>query len=317
MAEHADLLRRCWLPGLSQIEASRNPQDIRLWIASRKYQVYKEATYPVELSFPDSHEICKAFAGEIVRMTLASLETVISISGVSRLPRSRAWSVVQWYYAAFYSAHAILRMCGISLTQLEAGHVGDIRIISELYGYQSQMQSGFHSARVQGQCLLLEKMSGSGGSHEFLWSTFSRFLEQVGNDLLASGGASRDVQEFVLSLDNLRSVLNQQSSRSGAWLSKIRNQVNYRHQLGVWFPYGPSENAHVGLHRHAIERRCRADDIEIVSLATGSILDSFLSACRYIIALCEDSALEMQRRSNVRRPFHDYGIRALRNHANA
>jgi hypothetical protein len=317
MADHADLLRRCWLPGLSQIEASRNPQDIRLWIASRRYQVYKEATYPVELSFPDSREICQAFAGEIIRMTLASLETLISISGVSRLPRSRAWSVVQWYYAAFYSAHAILRMCGTSLIQLEAGHVRDIRIISDLYGYQSQMQSGFHLVRVQGQCLLLNKMSGTGGSHEFLWSTFSSFLGQVGSDLLASGGASRDVQEFVLCLDNLRSVLNQQPSRSGAWLSMIRNQVNYRHQLGVWFPYGPSENAHDGLHRHALARRCRADDIEIVSLATGSILDSFLSACRYIIALCEDTAVEMQRRSTVRRPFHDYGISALRNHVNA
>lgn len=316
MADHADLLRRFWLPGLTQIEASRNLKDIRLWVADRNYQVYKEATYPVELSFTDSHEICQAYAGEIVRMTLASLETVMSICDVARLPRSRAWSVVQWYYAAFYSAHAILRMCGISLTHLEVGHVGDIRVISGLYGYQSQMQSGFHSARLHGQCLLLEKMSGPGGSHEILWSIFSGFLEQVGQDLLASGGASRDVQEFALCLDNLRLVLNQQSSSRGAWLSRIRNQVNYRHQLGVWFPYGPSDSAHDGIHRHAKSRKCRAADIEIISLNTGSTMDSFLSACRYIIALCEDSSLEMHRRSTVRRPFHEYGICALRNHAN-
>ncbi|QVL53157.1 MAG: hypothetical protein KFB97_01590 [Cyanobium sp. M30B3] len=294
----------------------RDLKDIRIWISDRKYQVYKEASYPVELSFVDSNEICQAFAGEIVRMTLASLETVTSISSVSRLPRSRAWSVVQWYYAAFYSAHAILRMCGISLTQLETGHISDIRVISGLYGYQCQMQGGLHLARMDGQRLVLENMSSLGGSHEVLWSIFSDFLEKVGRDLLAGGGSSIDIQEFALCLDNLRLVLNQHSSRKGSWLSKIRNQVNYRHQLGVWFPYGTSSSAHEDLLRHATSRRCSAADIEIVTLRMGSTLDSFLSACRYVIALCEDSSLEMKRRATVRRPFHEYGICALRNYAN-
>lgn len=313
MAEFADLLRRQWLPGLAEVEARKSLSDVRGWIVGRNFQVYQPVRYPAVLAFSDRRPLCEAFAGEIVRMSMASCESVASIAPVSRLPRTRAWAVVQWYYAAFYAAHALLRMFGTGLIQLERGHVNEIRRIALAFGEPCDVEGGFHSVRVNGATLVLDKMTANGGSHEFLWSVFDRFLAGTSSSLLAAGGSSSDVQTLALRLDDLRAVLNLPPATAGSWLSYIRNRVNYRHELGVWYPHGEETVERSAILDTAVGSAVLADDVLLPPAGRAPALQSFLSACRFIVALCEDSAAEMSYRSTARRSFHQNGILRLRN----
>jgi hypothetical protein len=313
MAQFADLLRRLWLPGLAEVEAQKSLTDVRGWIAARNFQVYQPVRYPAVLTFSDRRPVCEAFAGEIVRMSMASCESVASIAPVSRLPRTRAWAVVQWYYAAFYAAHALLRMFGVGLVQIERGHVTEIRRIADVFGQPCNIEGGFHSVRVVNSTLVLTKMSGNGGSHEFLWHVFDDFLAGASSELLAARGASSDVQALALRLDDLRAILNLPPATSGSWLSYVRNRVNYRHELGVWYPYGEDTAERSAILDAAVGATPHADDVPLSVGGQAPALQSFLSACRFIVALCEDSAAEMSYRSLARRSFHQHGLLRLRN----
>lgn len=314
MRATADSLRRFWIPGLLDVVGTPNPIDIRSWIIDEEFQIYAIPANPLVLNFAEPGPIVQAYAGEISRMSRAAAETAAGISKVSALPKSTAWAVVQWYYAAFYAAHAILRMTGRSLTQIEPGHALRIRIVAELFGFQHNQAAGLHEIRldIQSGTLTLERIQpGSGGSHEALWQRFGEWLHESALALLATGAQSRTIQDASGKLTELASVLSTAPAQKHCWLSYVRNHVAYKHEFSAWFPYRQQGKRDSNLFNEPGVVPENADGRELTD-GKGGPLGRFSDACRLIVALCYDLSVEMVERSPKRASFQKHGMVALK-----
>jgi hypothetical protein len=291
-----------------------NTVDLRHWIGLRSFQVYQPLLYTFRLNYAESAPLYEAIAAETIRMSLAAAESVTSIRPVVQLPKSKAWAVVQWYYAAFYAAHAIMRMSGHALIQLETGHASDISAVAGLFGMPSQVTAGFHSLSVDATLRHVEfsKMTGEGGSHEFLWSVFERWLADSSAALLSTPGAARDLQDVANRLDDLRSILNSPQAKRGAWLSYVRNRVNYRHEFSTWFPYDGHDDADLCVFSSADLLCENTDTLTLPRRGTVRPIVLFLAATQFLVTLCHDLAVEMQLRAPRRDSFHNFGMLHLR-----
>lgn len=308
MPNFADTLRRFWLPRLNEISGKPSLPDVRAWIGRQKFQAYSPIKYPFQLTYSDQDLICQAIAGETVRMSTAALESIVSIQPVANLPRSKAWAAIQWYYAAFYSAHALLRMFGQSLVQLDAGQARDINQVASLFGQAGSASAGFHLIEIisVSKTVVFSKMDGSGGSHEFMWRSFERWLDIKSKELLKTSGSIIEIQDVVTRLDDLRAILNTPPAPVGSWLSHVRNLVNYKHDLATWHPYLGHNDRDLCLFSYAVPPPSKADSIRLSPPMRP--LERFLAACRFIVALCLETSAEMSLRCPTNDSFHNKGV---------
>jgi hypothetical protein len=251
-----------------------------------------------------------AMAGEYSRMAVAALETVVSIVANPTLPRSKGWATIQWYYASFFAAHALLRAFGVSLTQLDQGHIKDINTVCAAWGQPSTLKNGFHkfSLDARAKNLSLDCLPGTGGTHEIMWKLFTDKLADMSKALLVSGTSVPTIQHTAATLDALRQVLRCSPSPRGAWLSYIRNRVNYQHEMGAWFPYHGHVDADTILVAGDPKDLLNALDEPLPMSPSVPPLVAFRAACRYIVALCISTAEEMERRCPAGTSFQSQGV---------
>ena len=109
--------RPYWLPGLNEVNKCVL-MGLGGWITEKEFQIYQQLENEkviLSISRPDS--LKSAFAADCNRMSSAAFESIENITPSENLPRSVAWLIIRSYYSAFFAAHAILRMVGISCTQ--------------------------------------------------------------------------------------------------------------------------------------------------------------------------------------------------------
>ena len=58
----------------------------------------------------------------------------MGIGIVGGLPKSTGWILIRAYYAAFFAAHSLLRMFGISCIQLDAQQITAISRVAHALG---------------------------------------------------------------------------------------------------------------------------------------------------------------------------------------
>jgi hypothetical protein len=310
----ADAVRRFWIPGLLEIVGNPQPVDLRSWLASGQFQIYSAPGNPFVLSFAESEPVISSFAGEISRFSKGAAESTAAIATVSALPKSTAWALIQWYYSAFYAAHAILRMCGQSLLQLDNGHANRVNQIAQLYGFAGNISAGFHMASVDtaAKTVIFKKLLlAGGGSHEVLWQHFGGWLETSSNSLLLDGTNSQATKLAATKLDALAKILSTAPAQKHCWLSYVRNQVSYKHGFAAWFPYKNQTVTDSCVYDDFGRVPKDADGIDLIHLADSPIA-SFNAACRFIVALCFDISSELVERSPRRASFQKHGMMALK-----
>src|SRR5262245_17162076 len=136
-----DVIRPFWLAGLNDVTGNVS-QSLAGWFASGKYQVYS----PLQIDSFTLHVsevkfLLSAFAYDCSRMAVVSFESINIISRNENFPKSTAWLIVQTYYAAFFAAHAIMRILGISCSQLNNSAISQIYKISSLFGQTNNIKS--------------------------------------------------------------------------------------------------------------------------------------------------------------------------------
>ena len=310
MSQLVDHLRMFWTPGINEVRAGRLTRDMRQWISARQFQVYAPVGNMATLSIGGRTEVVEALACEQSRFASAALESAASVWRNPSLPKSKGWAAIQWYYAAFFAAHSLLRSYGCSLTQLEQGHVNDIGTVARLYGMQSSAQKGFHHLRLDAirNEVGLTRLTGTGGTHEILWKTFAETLQAQSMALLSLPGSSAEIQESAAALSALRDVLSTPPSVHGAWLSYVRNTVNYRHEAGAWFPYQGHSSGDSVLTEDGLVGLTETVQNLIPPAAGAPSLVAFHGACRFTVALCIGAAFEMEGRCPVGRSFQSNGV---------
>ncbi|CAA9300969.1 MAG: hypothetical protein AVDCRST_MAG68-436 [uncultured Gemmatimonadetes bacterium] len=308
-----DGVRPFWLPGINEVTAPVR-RGLGVWLTEKSFQMYM----PVQpgsfvLNVADRKPLLSAFAYDCSRMAMASLESMQGVQPHPTFTRATAWLFVRAYYAAFYAAHAILRMMGVSYTQFEQPQVVAVRDIATVFGMLNAQNIGggmyecmFDPARNELRCDVAR--TGSGGTHEVMWVAFGDTLRKLSNDvLLVETLTTRDRQDLSNQLSTVAGVLNR---GGGNWLSKFRNAVNYRHEYGAWFPYSE--------YRGAPDRFFQAstkwteDPMRLtIWTAPGRDIQTFMETCVWIVALCRELVEDMADRCPAGRSFHDHGCREL------
>ncbi|TNZ65346.1 hypothetical protein CGK42_24295, partial [Vibrio parahaemolyticus] len=88
-----------------------------------------------KLKIYDLNDLYISFAFDINRMATSSFESIHGIEPNQNFPKSIGWLVVRLYYAAYYAAHAILRLFGISCSQFDQQESRVITEIAKVWGH--------------------------------------------------------------------------------------------------------------------------------------------------------------------------------------
>src|SRR5207248_4554307 len=95
------------------------------------------------------------------------------------------------------------------------------------------------------------------------------------------------------------------------WLSVVRNNINYKHQMGAWFPYERTERNYPDAY-HQLCSDWNEPSLTIpLKSRSGSDGHRFLRTCIFIVSLVREVITDMASRNPERRSFHKYGSLAL------
>lgn len=238
----SDGMRPFWPPGLQNIH-SPEFKSVEDWLLRGTYTWIASSPGLVELELEVGQPgLTEALAGEISRFSSASYESLLDSEPSGPSNKALGWQIVRHYYAAFYSAHALLRVAGISLFYLSPESVNILnRLGGQYLGMNPQLSKGLYRVRrddTSQRVVRLEKISSGGGSHEDMWKDFLAFLLKLEASIILMQGQISSAMMAVHVSTQLRANLCKKGKSNGAWPSSIRNAVNYRHDLAVWYPYG-------------------------------------------------------------------------------
>ena len=143
-----------------------------------------------------------------------------------------------------------MRIYGWSCTQLESSHVGKIFQVAnatQLDGDVSSIESGFYLLSITNQEIEFRKLKDS---HADAWSSFSRLLTWLINNVENTTGLGSQKLDAVTLISDIKSTIHKSGAARGNWLSQIRNKINYQHSHGVWYPYKGALHNHDAVLRN-------------------------------------------------------------------
>ena len=257
----SDGVRQLYIPSLNTV--SKAAMGLREWLGKSSNFIPNSVGREdaVELVLYDGFEALSAIAGDIIRLSSASLETAhnISIPPINR--RFLAWKMVEKYYSAFYSAHCLLKICNMGLTQIDTRIISNIQARAGVSGITiNNLSGGLYCVKyIQAQSkLFLFKVKRYDDSHRGLWSRYADYISILRGTSIettnidttcvrvrSQGEAAplsiykqlglSDAQVVDDCLESIQKTLNQRGDNN--WLSYIRNSINYSHSFGIWYPY--------------------------------------------------------------------------------
>lgn len=238
----ADLLRLRWVTGLNKVKTP-TLVGVESWLASGAFTWLPSPAGEVLLDVSnDTDSLAEAIASEVSRFSCATYESLLDAQPGLHADRALGWALVRYYYATFYAAHALLRISGQSVTMISPQTASKLNVIGgQYFGISPGVTSGLHLIRVDPQNrsrVSIRKIGGGGGgSHEEMWRQFLDLVVELEGQLILTQGQSQDALQAVQTLTELRKQLCRRGKNNGSWLSSVRNDLNYRHEHGVWYPY--------------------------------------------------------------------------------
>jgi hypothetical protein len=297
----ADMLRARWVAGINKVREPRF-DGVEAWLLHGSYHWLPSVAGSALLDVGPARDLlADALASEAARFSCATYESLLDAVPAERTEQALGWSLVRYYYSSFYAAHALLRLSGSAITMLSQSSVTTLNKVGGQYlGMSPLLSKGLYHVQVAAgnpSHVLLEKIGGnSGGSHEEMWRVFNELVLYVETQLLVSQALSQEAQAAVKVLMELRKQLSQKGKSNGAWLSTVRNNLNYRHDYGVWYPYRmQARTARNILNRMGRWMPGHADGYDI-GQAPGE-LDRFVDACNVMAQLLTSSLSDLASRA--------------------
>ena len=315
MSEVCDAIRPFWLTGIHKVSGHQERGLIGLF-ADQNFQIYTPISpTTAELHFADWEQVVKAFAADIARMSTASLETVEGITQSKLLPKGAGWLFVRAYYSAFFATHALERMLGRSLTQLDASTTNAIDTVASIFGMltNGHLERGLYVCVADGKrkILKINKVVSDSGPHEALWGDFTNLLRQVTTEILSQPSNSLANQRVVVKFSDLQTALTDGGAfGKGNWLSSMRNRVNYQHAFGAWFPYR-ERAAYYDQLFEIINTWSKDPDALSIWPQPGRDMQRFIETCVMIVAMCRELCMDMARRCPIGMSFHKFASISL------
>lgn len=237
--------RQLWLPGIAR-KKIRYPGGVREWIRSGSWSLNTAITKKrVEISLHTIDDFVDATLCDAVRHATAAFESARAVSAYAAEPKSYAWQFISYYYAGYFAANSLMRLCGYGCTNLYPAECAEINEYANNCGLGgtndgNKIAPGVYYSRANlggSPYWSLIQVGSKGGVHIQFWTAFQKFLDEFDASIVGSQLPQADRAAARAELKIFVSGLKHSSSQTGAWLSEVRNAMNYRLEYGSWFPY--------------------------------------------------------------------------------
>lgn len=241
---------------------------MREWISTGAWSIPMTISRKkVEILLHDYDQFSDATINDAIRLASAAFESARAVAVYKQESRSYAWQFISYYYSGYFAANALMRLCGYACTNLSALDCAEINQNASLCGFggideKTKIVPGvFYSTttRTPYDTWTLSAVSSKGGVHIQFWTGFLKFLLELEKVIKKSTYPKTDKEAAMAELTLLIEGLKYSGTSSGAWLSEVRNAMNYRLEFGAWFPYDGAETNGENLRnifRSAIDGTC-------------------------------------------------------------
>lgn len=237
----ADGVRTKWASSINIISKPEY-KGVEDWLVRGNYNWMTCTPKLITLGHSIRHtDFTEALASEASRFSCAAYESLLGAEPSNALSKSLGWQCIRHYYAAFYIAHALLRITGCSLTYISGTTASTMsKVAGQYLGVTPQIPGGLYLLKrgdLDQDTVTLQQMSTGGGSHQDMWRTFLQLLLSIETAIVGALGQIPSAMKAVDISEKLRQTLCKQGNNDGGWTSTIRNAINYRQDFGIWYPY--------------------------------------------------------------------------------
>lgn len=311
-----EILRPFWIERLNTITGIPKTNLIGIIDSKKDYVVYDNiGSQDFSLTVTDYDLFLTGFASDINRFGCAAVESINDIHYTALFKKSHAWKCVKCYYAAYYSVHALLRIFGISCTNFEQLNLSPIQKIADAYSTRNgvTIEKGYYQCKLDypDKKLICSKIvrSGNKGSHEQLWEVFLIKLDDIIAQIKTKP-PSPSTQQAIIVLADLRNNLTYLGSNGGNWLSKVRNEISYKHPNGLWFPYRTSENYFKKIEGVISKWNQPMESVDLSGYIGQPIL-RFINTSVFLVMLYLTVAKELDKSCTKGNSFQHQGVLSL------
>lgn len=266
------------------------------------YSVTYNPDDTIVLDFRAADPVVRALSWDCSRFASASFQSLGAFSAEHCNKISLPWDLIKLYYAAFYAAHAVLRLVGQSCSYLSDAHVRRLNALLALTcpAPAPVVAVGLYHGRLvnNNTQLHLRKVGARfGGSHEDFWKAFAGSLHELNQAILLGPLVPADAQQVFAKFDELIGVLRQRGAYGR--ISSIRNELQYRHGYDGWLPSGMRKSHQGELINLGCQWRMDPMAVRLTSGRLGE-LGEFTSACAFIVGVCRSLVQRVGERSSAR-----------------
>lgn len=272
----------------------------------------KQNTSGYDLSFDEHAELIIAdfrgakivvdsLASDSARLAGAAFESIAHVADLMQEKGQLAWALIRIYYAAFYAGHAMIRMLGESCSYFDRTHILRISALADAVGNRPRfkLDAGVYHCLLSPDGAVISCRNvrgGSGGAHESFWNIFGTRLSAVSEAVLRGALNAHEGHLVFARIDALVRSIRRHGVPFHSWLSMMRNEVQYRHKFGVWFPCKIKRHDRERLGRLANQWTRDPMAVDIGAVHFGS-LGEFVVTCAFIVALCRALWMRVAERS--------------------
>jgi len=184
----------------------------------------------IKLQILDVEPFYRLLAGEANKFLLAS--RVSHERSTQDQLNNASWQAIENYYAAYYGVHYLLRITGVSVTNLDARGTSSIERSNYSTPPTFALPGGLYVIKFDdsSQVLTLTKnIKKSGGSHQDAWQLWEELIEklrlQANADPIEYAGISLDLAEH-------KRFLKKSTGKYSP--PEIRGEINYQFRGGSW-----------------------------------------------------------------------------------
>jgi hypothetical protein len=272
------------LPRLGQSRAKEG--GFRNWLSQGLYHVlgYSSDSH-LELQITDLQQFVEHISFDFERFSLSSRESFYIAFAEKESHNLAGWPLLKLYYSAFFAAHAIMRSQGGGIVKVEREHASHVNSILTIANPGAAViRPGMYSYKVIRSrsgvppVLQLEPAGIYGGVHESFWKNFCAYLEEESAQAVFRGDAS--ASDYSLGVYELSNALIE--GARGVWLSSVRNEINYQHGYGAWFPLRKGAEAFKAIDNESFSA---SNSFRMDISKEKSPLTAFTNISRYLACL--------------------------------
>ncbi|ELY4300538.1 hypothetical protein SMZ33_001104 [Cronobacter turicensis] len=300
MSAESDILRPYYIEGLTSISGVTNT-TFKSWIetAPQILDTYDIGLKQFTFYIGDKNALLRSIAHDISRMTIATFESICDISAAYEIPRSTAWPLIRAYYAAFFAAHTLLRILGYAVVQLERGQSDKLTTALKFHSNPPAINigDGLHLVIFNKGLSSFSIQKLNNGSHEDTWFVLAELLINISRQfLLDKNPVSKQKKQTLFNqMDELVRIMRSHPCHHRAnWLSRLRNEVNYQHKHGTWYPHEKSKN----YREHVFDNLTVWNKSPNLTInAKAHYIDKFTQACTFLVALVRELIYDISSRN--------------------